>query len=50
MKEYLEMQNEYQSKYKKLGGLGPNIGDNEWQERKLKKEKINQYANQLKYK
>ncbi|CDW76375.1 UNKNOWN [Stylonychia lemnae] len=50
MKEYLEMQNQYQSKYKKLGGLGPNIGDNEWQERKLKKEKINQYVNQLKYK
>eukprot|EP00347_Sterkiella_histriomuscorum_P011406 403372582 len=46
--EYQDMLNQYNQQYKKLGGLGPNIGTQEWQDKHLKLEKINQYANQIK--
>ena len=33
----------------RLGGLGPNIGSNDWEKAKKKKEQQLEYARQLKY-
>lgn len=44
------MNNEYNQNYKRLGGLGPNIGSPEWFEKKEKKEKMKTYVNTLKSK
>jgi hypothetical protein len=38
------MRENYVKNYKRLGGLGPNIGGNGWHERKEKYQKINEYA------
>lgn len=45
--DYLQMKQEYAKKFTKLGGLGPNIGSNEWQCAKQKELKRNEYANGL---
>lgn len=41
--DYLEMRQNYQQSYKRLGGLGPNIGNEDWLEKQKKFEKMNDY-------
>ena len=44
------MNNDYNQNYKRLGGLGPNIGSQAWFEKKEKNEKMKKYVNALKIK
>jgi len=37
------MKNSYIQHYKRLGGLGPNIGGPDWEEKKQKASKINEF-------
>jgi hypothetical protein len=42
------MRSNYSSNYKKLGGLGPNTGTQDWQSKKDKMEKIHDYGASIK--
>ncbi len=46
--DYQKLLKNYDSNYKRLGGLGPNIGTEEWHQRKDKHNKISQYIQSLK--
>ena len=48
MKDYKEKYIINEKKSEKRGGLGPNIGTKEWEEKEEKKKKIQEYANKIK--
>ena len=46
--DYIKMRDNYDKHYKKLGGLGPNLGSPDWMEKRDKYRKMNDYVSQLK--
>jgi len=44
LNDYIQMKNQYQRHYRRLGGLGSNVGSIDWNEKQLRKDKMNQYA------
>jgi hypothetical protein len=41
------MRDQYNRHYKNLGGLGPNIGSEDWARQVAKKQKMKEYADKL---
>ena len=44
VKDYKQLKQVHDLNYKKMGGLGPNIGSEEWSLKKEKQEKIREYV------
>ena len=47
LKDYQKMIDDYEKNGKKAGGLGPNIGNKEWEYRKEKTKKMSDYVQKL---
>ena len=46
-KDYKQLKQMYDQNYKRLGGLGPNVGSEEWSLKKEKQEKMREYVQSL---